>query len=70
MTLRDRSRNSTFLLFYVQEILFLYSCFLVLDLVFMHENVVTTCFHDVSMKYNHARVDSLIGRILEVILHA
>ena len=34
-----------------------------LDLVSMHENVVTTCFNDVSMKYIHARVDGLIGRI-------
>ena len=36
-----------------------------LDLVFMHANVVTTCFNDVSMNYIHARVDGLIGRILE-----
>ena len=42
----------------------------VLDLVFMHANVVTIVFYDVSMKYIHARVDGLIGRILEVILHA
>ena len=48
----------------------MYSCFLVLDLVFMHANVVTTCFHDVSMKYIHARVDGLLARILEALLHA
>ena len=41
-----------------------------LDVVFMHANCVSTCFHDVSMKFIHARVGGLIGRIFELVLHA
>ena len=40
-----------------------------LDVVFLHAIVASTCFHDVSMKYIHARVGGLNGRILEVVLH-
>jgi hypothetical protein len=42
----------------------------VLDVVLLHAIVVSTCFHDVSMKYIHARVGGLKGRILEVVLLA
>ena len=40
-----------------------------LDVVFMHDIVVSTCFHEVSMNYIHARVGGLNGKILEVVLH-
>ena len=37
---------------------------------FMNDIVVSTCFHDVSMKFIHARVGGLDGRFLEVVLLA
>ena len=36
----------------------------------MGARVASHCFHDVSMNFIHARVDGLIGRILELVLHA
>ena len=41
-----------------------------LDVVPMHDIVVYFCFYDVSMKFIHARVGGLIGRIFELVLHA
>ena len=41
-----------------------------LDVVPMHDIVVYICFYDVSMKFIHARIDGLDGRILGVVLLA
>ena len=41
-----------------------------LDVVSMHDMVVYICFYDVSMKFIHARVGGLDGRILEIVLLA
>ena len=41
-----------------------------LDVVFLHAIVASTCFYDVYMKYLHARVGGLNGRILEIVLLA
>ena len=66
----DRSSFGTILPIFVLRKLLLYNCLLVLDSVAMHEIDVSTCCHDVSMKFIHARFHSLICRIFELVLHA